>query len=41
MKQVSMGLIGVGTMGGALALNIAENGNDVALWSLDLRLSMR
>jgi 6-phosphogluconate dehydrogenase len=36
MIQVSMGLIGVGTIGGALALNIAENGNDVALWSLDL-----
>ena len=36
MIQVSMGLIGVGTMGGALALNIAENGTDVALWNLDL-----
>jgi 6-phosphogluconate dehydrogenase len=31
-----MGLIGVGTMGSALALNIAEQGHDVALWSLDL-----
>ena len=31
-----MGLIGVGTMGSALALNIAENGHDVAIWNLDL-----
>tara|TARA_B110000208_G_scaffold33031_1_gene43469 strand:+ start:366 stop:650 length:285 start_codon:yes stop_codon:yes gene_type:complete len=31
-----MGLIGVGTMGSALALNIAEHGHDVILWNLDL-----
>ena len=36
MRQANMGLIGVGTMGSALALNIAEQGHDVALWSLDL-----
>ena len=36
MTTASMGLIGVGTMGSALALNIAENGHDVALYNLDL-----
>ena len=36
MTQANMGLIGVGTMGSALALNIAENGHDVAIWNLDL-----
>ena len=36
MAQANMGLIGVGTMGSALALNIAENGYDVGLWNLDL-----
>lgn len=35
-SQASMGLIGVGTMGSALALNMAENGHDVALFNLDL-----
>ncbi|MEM9438772.1 MAG: NAD(P)-binding domain-containing protein, partial [Pseudomonadota bacterium] len=30
-----MGLVGVGTMGSALALNMAENGHDVALYNLD------
>ncbi|MGR3434083.1 MAG: NADP-dependent phosphogluconate dehydrogenase [Shimia sp.] len=30
-----LGLIGVGTMGSALALNIAENGHDIALFNLD------
>jgi 6-phosphogluconate dehydrogenase len=35
MTTVSLGLIGVGTMGGALALNIAENGYDLALYNLD------
>ncbi len=35
MAQASMGLIGVGTMGSALALNIAENGHDITLWNLD------
>lgn len=30
----SMGLIGVGTMGAALALNIAEKGHDIALYNL-------
>lgn len=35
MATASMGLIGVGTMGGALALNIAENGHPIALYNLD------
>ncbi|MEM8590939.1 MAG: NADP-dependent phosphogluconate dehydrogenase [Pseudomonadota bacterium] len=35
MALASMGLIGVGTMGSALALNMAENGHDVALYNLD------
>lgn len=34
MKNASMGLVGVGTMGSALALNIAENGHDIALYNL-------
>lgn len=34
MTTASMGLIGVGTMGSALALNIAENGHDIALYNL-------
>ena len=36
MTVAHMGLIGVGTMGSALALNIAENGHDIALYNLDL-----
>lgn len=35
MAVASMGLIGVGTMGSALALNIAENGHPIALYNLD------
>lgn len=35
MATASMGLIGVGTMGSALALNIAENGHQIALYNLD------
>ncbi|MEO0356766.1 MAG: NADP-dependent phosphogluconate dehydrogenase [Pseudomonadota bacterium] len=35
MAQANMGIIGVGTMGSALALNMADNGFDVALWNLD------
>ena len=35
MATASMGLIGVGTMGSALALNMADNGHDVALYNLD------
>ena len=34
-STASMGLIGVGTMGSALALNIAEKGHDIALYNLD------
>ena len=36
MTLANMGLIGTGTMGSALALNIAENGYDIAIWNLDL-----
>ena len=36
MTQANMGLIGTDTMGSALALNIAENGYDIAIWNLDL-----
>ena len=35
MTQISLGLIGVGTMGAALALNIAEHGYDLALYNLE------
>ena len=35
MASVSLGLIGVGTMGSALALNIAENDHDITLYNLD------
>ena len=35
MATASMGMIGVGTMGSALALNIAEHGHHVALYNLD------
>ncbi|WP_147127371.1 NADP-dependent phosphogluconate dehydrogenase [Shimia ponticola] len=35
MAVAHMGLVGVGTMGSALALNMAENGHDVALYNLD------
>ncbi|MEL6582650.1 MAG: NADP-dependent phosphogluconate dehydrogenase [Pseudomonadota bacterium] len=35
MTQTTMGLIGVGTMGSALALNIAETGHDITLFNLD------
>ena len=36
MTQAHIGVIGVGTMGSALALNFAEKGQNVALWNLDL-----
>ena len=36
MTQAHIGVIGVGTMGSALALNFAEKGHDVALWNLEL-----
>ena len=35
MPQVSLGLIGVGTMGAALALNLSEHGYDLALYNLE------
>ena len=33
MTQADIGLIGLGTMGSALALNIADNGFTVAVWN--------
>jgi len=33
MTNADIGLIGLGTMGAALALNIADNGFDVAVWN--------
>ena len=33
MSNAEIGLIGLGTMGAALALNIAENGFDIAVWN--------
>ena len=36
MTKAHIGVIGVGTMGSALALNFAEKGHDVALWNLEL-----
>ena len=37
MTQTHIGVIGVGTMGSALALNFAEKRHDVALWNLELQ----
>ena len=34
MERADIGLIGVGTMGSALALNIADKGYDLAIWNL-------
>ncbi|MEO1641286.1 MAG: NADP-dependent phosphogluconate dehydrogenase [Pseudomonadota bacterium] len=33
MAQAEIGLMGLGTMGAALALNIAEKGHDIAVWN--------
>ncbi len=33
MSKAEIGLIGLGTMGAALALNIADNGFDIAVWN--------
>ncbi len=33
MSKCDIGLIGLGTMGSALSLNIAENGFDIAVWN--------
>ncbi|WP_417606490.1 NADP-dependent phosphogluconate dehydrogenase [Primorskyibacter flagellatus] len=33
MSQAEIGLIGLGTMGAALALNIADHGFDIAVWN--------
>ncbi len=33
MRSADIGLIGLGTMGAALALNIADNGFDIAVWN--------
>ena len=39
MTQADIGLIGLGTMGAALALNIADNGFDVAVWNRTTRVT--
>ena len=36
MGRADIGLIGVGTMGSALALNIADKGYDLAIWNLKM-----
>ena len=36
MARADIGLIGVGTMGSALALNIADKGYDLAIWNLKM-----
>ena len=36
MERADIGLIGVGTMGSALALNIADKGYDLAIWNLKI-----
>ena len=36
MTRADIGLIGVGTMGSALALNIADKGYDLAIWNLKM-----
>ena len=36
MERADIGLIGVGTMGSALALNIADKGYDLAIWNLKM-----
>ena len=36
MDRADIGLIGVGTMGSALALNIADKGYDLAIWNLKM-----
>ena len=33
MTQAQIGLVGLGTMGAALALNIAEKGFPIAVWN--------
>ena len=33
MQKPGIGLVGLGTMGGALALNIAERGFPIAVWN--------
>ena len=33
MTNAQIGLIGLGTMGAALASNIADNGFDIAVWN--------
>lgn len=41
MTQASIGLIGLGTMGAALALNIAEKGFPIAVWNRTTEVSRR
>ncbi len=39
MTNADIGLIGLGTMGAALAMNIADNGFDVAVWNRTTRVT--
>lgn len=40
MTQADIGLIGLGTMGAALASNIADNGFDIAVWNRTTQVTM-
>ncbi|RJL06973.1 NADP-dependent phosphogluconate dehydrogenase [Paracoccus aestuarii] len=41
MQQARIGLIGLGTMGAALALNIADNGFPIAVWNRTTEVTRR
>ncbi|MBP7000090.1 NADP-dependent phosphogluconate dehydrogenase [Amaricoccus sp.] len=41
MSESRIGLVGLGTMGGALALNIAEKGFDIAVWNRTTEVARR
>ncbi|MBP7240462.1 NADP-dependent phosphogluconate dehydrogenase [Amaricoccus sp.] len=41
MSESRIGLVGLGTMGGALALNIAEKGFDIAVWNRTAEVTRR
>ena len=41
MAQAEIGLIGLGTMGAALALNIAEKGFPIAVWNRTTEVTHR
>ena len=41
VKKPTIGLVGLGTMGGALALNIAEKGFNIAVWNRTIATTKR